>query len=205
MLTAFKTVDLGNYKVKAWRNLTLSHAYFDAMEKCATYITKFFIHYLRSMASKHEVTSRNIVVHKREWEPENMQHLDNVVDVLKSEVHEAYRDFLSEGKGHMSGVNPGLCNEVFSFWRVYSQEMRVSPTSLIREVKNSNEYYRFNPRKLWHDLMERRFVAQEGYVFHQASVKDDIARALEHEVDPLFKTLASANVCSIGAKRPIHS
>jgi hypothetical protein len=57
---------------------------------------------VRSMSSRHEVS----IVPRRAWEPENMQHLDMVIDILKSELHDAIRDFVSDVKGCMSGARP---------------------------------------------------------------------------------------------------
>jgi hypothetical protein len=196
LFTALSTVDLSDYQVKTWRTLTFSQAYFDAMASNSQLIAKFFVHYLRHMSSGNELSG----VPRRDWEPENMPHLDMVIDVLKSELHDAVRNFASDNKGSMTGARPA--DEVFSFWGVDARA-RKSPDSVIREVKNSCEYYRFNPRELWRVLVDRQLVGNEGYIYHQSKWKDEIARLLEHEVDPLFKTLAGANACTIGAKRPI--
>ena len=196
LFTALSTVDLSDYQVKRWRTLTFSQAYFDAMGNNSSIIAKFFVQYLRSMSSRHEVS----IVPRRAWEPENMQYLDVVVDILKSELHDAIRDFVSDVKGCMSGARP--VDEVFRFWGV-DVKARASPDSVIREVKNSCEYYRFNPRELWRELVDRQLIGNEGYIYHQSKWNDEIVRILEHEVDPLFKTLAGANVCTIGAKRPV--
>ena len=47
--------------------------------------------------------------------------------------------------------------------------------------------YRFNPRKLWQNLIERQLVAAEGHIYHQDEWKCEIAKVLRDNVEPLFK------------------
>ena len=105
-------------------------------------------------------------------------------------------------KGFAAGTKPDQRDSIFGFWGVAASEKKAEH-SVIREVKNSERRYRFIPRKLWRILVEKRLVPEEGYTFHQAAFKDKIAEALERDVDPLFKQLASADARVISAMRPL--
>ena len=131
-----------------------------------------------------------------------MQHLDKSIDVKKSSLHEAIRRFVSDLKGSTAGAKSDQSDTISPSGGV-TADAKAADHSIIREVKHSDLVYRFNPRKLWQNLVERQLVAAEGHIYHQATWKCEIAKALKYDVEPLFKQLAIANAREVGAKRPL--
>ena len=109
---------------------------------------------------------------------------------------------MSDLKGATAGAKPDQSDNIFAFWGV-TADAKAADHSIIREVKHSDLMYRFNPRKLWQNLIERQLVAAEGHIYHQVTWKGEIAKALRDDVEPLFKQLAIANAREVGAKRPL--
>jgi hypothetical protein len=193
LFRAISTVDISEYRPKRWRDLTMSAAYFEAMQAHASFLAKFFTCYVKELAA--EVTELPVKIFTaatQKWEPLNANRIDIVMEVEQSELHRRIHDFASRLSGGNARELAGQRDNIISFHE-----------GLITEKKSNVLKYCFNPRTVWKHLIENRWVAHEGYVYHQAKYEAEIADTLEHEVDPTFKKLACADVRYIAARSPL--
>jgi hypothetical protein len=190
---ALISVDLSEWRPKESREMTLSRAYFEASQQNAPFHAKFFDHYVRELASK-ETQPPCIFAPpaRREWELREAVHLDYIYEVDQGELHRAIHEYASRLKGATAQELHGQRDILL---KVYS--------GVISEKKSGVLKYFFNPRTLWMFLVEKKWIADEGFKYHRAIHAERRAHADEHEVDPWFKELSRANVREVGAKRPV--
>lgn len=189
-------VDLTGWDPKHWREITLSQAYFRSSARNAPLHAKFFADYVRNLAKEAGMSGvgRSIASSIRHeplasWELEHMDLIDREFKVPQSTIHQDHDNFKAE-MTRTTGTSGRLDREF-----VLSKY-----PGIISSKKSGVLHYVFNPRKLWRFLLEKRWVSEEGFLFHCQKMESARASA---KIDPHFDELSRAAAEEIGGKRPL--
>mmetsp|Transcript_17238 Transcript_17238/g.49294 ORF Transcript_17238/g.49294 Transcript_17238/m.49294 type:complete len:143 (+) Transcript_17238:181-609(+) len=123
------------------------------------------------------------------WELEHMDLIDREFKVPQSTIHQDHDNFKAE-MTRTTGTSGRLDREF-----VLSKY-----PGIISSKKSGVLHYVFNPRKLWRFLLEKRWVSEEGFLFHCQKMESARASA---KIDPHFDELSRAAAEEIGGKRPL--
>jgi hypothetical protein len=189
---ALISVDLTEWRPKEWREMTLSRAYFSASQQNAPLHAKFFVQWVREIASTAKQQPRIFTPAPQSWELSEADYLDYAYEIDQSVLHREIHEFACRLKGGTASEPSGPGEKILTVYE-----------GVISEKKSGVLKYCFNLRTLWMFLVEKKWIAEEGFQYHRAQYAERRAHADEHEVDPWFKELSRANVREVGAKRPV--